>query len=397
MGGAAAQSLPPPPSFPAGAGRRVDRRGLYPCSMPFPLRTRRLSIRPLQASDGGDVYAVFAAPEVMRYWNSAPPADLTEAAEWAAYLGDMQRRLGYAQWRVADRDTGSLVGIAGLQPLDGGPEVELTYALVPGAWGRGYATEAGAAALAFAFEEAGLDRVLAIARPENGASLAVLRKLGLRPLGEAEHWGRRWEQLELAAGDWRAERASARPPLLTERLELRRFAGRDLGPLLTIFGDPHVMRFVGAERRPLTGDGVRSLMRAADGHWSRHGFGLLAVVERESGKVVGEAGLQVLEAGPDVEVGYTLAHAHWGRGYATEAAQAVLRWAFAGLRLERVVAVADPANGASLAVLDKLGMRRLGVRHCYGAQMAESALSLGEWRALAGHAPAGLGSASGRG
>ncbi len=44
--------------------------------MPFPLRTRRLSIRPLTAADGAAVYAVFAAPEVMRYWNSAPPADL---------------------------------------------------------------------------------------------------------------------------------------------------------------------------------------------------------------------------------------------------------------------------------------------------------------------------------
>ena len=70
---------------------------------------------------------------------------------------------------------------------------------------------------------------------------------------------------------------------------------------------------------------------------------------------MGEAGLQVLEAGPDVELGYTLARAAWGRGYATEAARAVLRWGFAGLRLPRVVAVADPANAASLHVLDKLG------------------------------------------
>ena len=144
---------------------------------------------------------------------------------------------------------------------------------------------------------------------------------------------------------------------------------------------------MGAERRPLTGNAVQVLMRTADGHWADHGFGLLAIVERASGRVVGEAGLQFLEGGPDVELGYTLSHAAWGRGYATEAARAVLRWAFAGLRLERVVAVADPANAASLHVLDKLGMRRLGMRHCYGAQMVESALSLSEWRALAGPSP----------
>jgi ribosomal-protein-alanine N-acetyltransferase len=358
--------------------------------MPLPLYTRRLSLRPLTPADGADIYAVFAAPEVMRYWNSAPPASLAEAGEWAAYLADMHRRLGYAQWRVAERATGRLIGIAGLQPLDGGPDVELTYALVPEAWGRGYATEAAAAALGFGFGEAGLERIVGIAKPENGASVAVLRKLGLRGLGEAVYWGRPWEKYELAAADWRAEKAAARPPLITERLELRRFGGADLGPLLVAFGDVEVMRFVGTERRPLTGDGVKVLMRTADGHWADHGFGLLAIVDRAAGRVVGEAGLQVLEGGPDVELGYTLSHAAWGRGFATEAARAVLHWAFAGLGLERVVAVADPANAASLRVLDKLGMRRLGTRHCYGARMTECALSLGEWRALAGPAPASV-------
>ncbi len=357
--------------------------------MPFPLLTRRLTIRPLTEADGADVYAVFAAREVMRYWNSAPPQDLAQAAEWAAYLAGMQRRLGYAQWRVGERGSARLVGIAGLQPLDGGPDVELTYALLPHAWGRGFATEAAGAAVRYAFQEAGLDRVVGIARRENGASVAVLRKLGLRGLGEAVYWGKPWEKYELAAADWRAEQAAARPPLGTGRLELRRFTGADLGPLLVAFGDAEVMRFVGAERRPLTGAGVKALMRSADGHWADHGFGLLAIVDRGSGRVVGEAGLQVLEGGPDVELGYTLSRAAWGRGFATEAARAVLRWAFAGLGLERVVAVADPANAASLHVLDKLGMRRVGMRHCYGARMVECALSMSEWRAAAGPAPAG--------
>ena len=153
--------------------------------MPFPLITPRLAIRPLTAADGADVFAVFAAPQVMRFWNSAPPADVAEAGEWAAHLEDMQRRLGYAQWRVGERDGDRLVGIAGLQPLDGGPDVELTYALEPSAWGAGYATEAAAAALDYAFDEAGLERVVGIAKPENAGSVRVLEKLGMRALGEA--------------------------------------------------------------------------------------------------------------------------------------------------------------------------------------------------------------------
>jgi len=356
--------------------------------MPFPLVTRRLTIRPLTAADGADVYAVFAAPAVMRHWNSAPPRDLARAGEWAAYLEDMQRRLGYAQWRVGERAGDRLVGIAGLQPLDGGPEVEISYALEPSGWGAGYATEAGAAALEFAFTGAGLERVVGIAKPENVASVRVLEKLGLRSLGEAEYWGKAWAKYEVAAADWRAERAAATPPLQTERLELRRFTAADLEPLLDVFGDPTVMRYVGEERRPLRADGVRALAAASDAHWDEHGFGLLAIVERATGRLVGEAGLQFLEAGPDVELGYTLARAAWGRGYATEAARAVLRGGFAGLRLHRVVAVADPANAASRHVLDKLGMARLGLRDCYGARMAEHALSLAAWRAVAGPSPA---------
>ena len=224
---------------------------VYPVRMPFPLITPRLTIRPLTAADGADVFAVFAAPQVMRFWNSAPPADVAEAGEWAAHLEGLQRRLGYAQWRVSERDGDRLVGIAGLQLLDGGPEVELTYALEPSSWGAGYATEAGAAALEFAFVTAGLERVVGIVDPENVGSVRVLEKLGMRALGEAEYWGRRWAKYEVTAAAWRAEQAAARPPLHTERLELRRFTAADLEPLLGVFGDPEVMRYVGAERRPL--------------------------------------------------------------------------------------------------------------------------------------------------
>ena len=202
--------------------------------MPFPLVTPRLIIRPLTVADGADVYAVFAAPEVMRFWNSAPPAGRVEGGEWAARLADMQRRLGYAQWRVSERAGDRLVGIAGLQPLDGGPDVELTYALEPSSWGAGYGTEAGAAALAYAFTDAGLERVVAIAKPENAASVRVLEKLGMRAVGTAEYWGKEWAKYELTAVDWRVERTAATPPLVTERLALRRFTAGDLEPLLAV-------------------------------------------------------------------------------------------------------------------------------------------------------------------
>jgi RimJ/RimL family protein N-acetyltransferase len=210
----------------------------------------------------------------------------------------------------------------------------------------------------------------------------------MRSLGEAEYWGKRWEKHEVAAADWRAEQAAAHPPLTTERLELRRFTAADLEPLLAVFGDAAVMRHVGAERRPLRRSQVSALLSRTAADWSEHGFGLLAVTERETGRLIGEAGLQHLEEGPDIEIGYTLARGAWGRGYATEAARAILRWGFAGLRLHRIVAVADPANAASLRVVEKLGMTRLGLRECYGAVMEEHTLSLAAWRDSAGPSPA---------
>ena len=172
-----------------------------------------------------------------------------------------------------------------------------------------------------------------------------------------------------------------RPPLLSARLELRTFTAGDLDGLFAVFGDPRVMRFVGATRRPLDRDALCSSQERVRAHWERHGFGPLAVVERASGRLVGEAGLQMLEAGPDVELTYTLARAFWGRGYATEAARAVLAWGLDGLGLERIVAVAYPRNRASRHVIEKLGMTFVGRRVCYGADLVEYELSAAGWRA----------------
>ena len=335
------------------------------------------------------MYAVFAAPAVMRHWNSAPPADLEEAGEWAAHLENMQRRLGYAEWRVAERAGDRLVGIAGLQPLDGGPDVELTYALVPSAWGAGYATEAGAAALEYGFSEAGLERIAGIARPDNAASLAVLRKLGLRPLGRAEHWGREWAKYQLTAAAWKAEQAAAQLPLVTDRLELRRLEEADAESLLDVFGDAEVMRYVGPERRPLAGDEVRRLSRR------RRRTGRSTGSARwpwSSGRAGASSGRPACRSWRPARTWRSRLHAlrapAWGRGYATEADRAILRWGFAGLRLPRIVAVTDPENHTSQRVVEKLGMVSLGPRDCYGARLFEYGLSLGAWRDLAGPAPA---------
>ena len=173
--------------------------------MPLPLRTARLTVRRLSAEDADDVFSVYGDPLVLRFWNSDPLADLAEAAAWAAAQGGLQLSRGFAQWHVSETTGGRFVGCLGLQPLE--DEVELLYALVPGAWGRGYATEAGLAALEYGLGEAGLERVVGIAREANVASVRVLCKLGMRALGLAEYWGSRWVKYELTAEEWCAATA----------------------------------------------------------------------------------------------------------------------------------------------------------------------------------------------
>ena len=159
--------------------------------------------------------------------------------------------------------------------------------------------------------------------------------------------------------------------LRTQRLVLRRLRADDLDALAAVFGDPEVMRHVGSRRQAWTRQEMRAALDRAEAHWRERGFGPLAVVERAAGALIGEGGLQLLEDGPDIELTYTLARVFWGRGYATEAATALLGWGFEGLRLERIVGVAYPENVASQRVLEKVGMRRAGLRDCYGAELVE--------------------------
>ena len=149
-------------------------------------------------------------------------------------------------------------------------------------------------------------------------------------------------------------------PIDTERLILRRFdPERDSGPMLGVYGDPEVMRFIPGGTYPNV-EGVRTrLTRYALEHDGR-GFSFWAVVERESGEVIGDAGFGVFRDTGDVELGYTLKRDRWGRGYATEAARACLAAGFAHLDVARIVALVDEANARSARVAERIGMARIG-------------------------------------
>ena len=94
---------------------------------------------------------------------------------------------------------------------------------------------------------------------------------------------------------------------------------------------------------------------AAVGHWALRGYGQWVVTLRETGEAIGRSGLYYPESWPALEVGYVIAPEHQGRGYATEAAGAALRYAREVLNAERVCSLVRPANMASRRVTEKLG------------------------------------------
>ena len=142
--------------------------------------TERLTLRGWRADDAGAYAELAADPEVMRYVGGVldPPGAWRQLAMLA---GHWVLR-GYGLWAV-ERD-GELVGRVGLFRPDGWPGLELGWLLTRPAWGHGYATEAARAAMAWAWQHLDEDQLISIIDPNNGASLRVAERLGMRRLRE---------------------------------------------------------------------------------------------------------------------------------------------------------------------------------------------------------------------
>ena len=124
-----------------------------------------------------------------------------------------------------------------------------------------------------------------------------------------------------------------------------------------INAQPAFTRYLNAHGHPLTRAESKQALARWRRHWDEHGFGLWAVEERESGRLVGRVGVQYHSLWPqDPEVGWGLDPAVWGRGYATEAGAAAIGHAFETLGVPRLVSIVHPGNRASIAVQERLGI-----------------------------------------
>lgn len=147
------------------------------------------------------------------------------------------------------------------------------------------------------------------------------------------------------------------PTLTTERLVLRPWTDGDLAPFAALNADPSVMAFFPKTLDRAESDALAASIRE---HFARHGFGVWAVQAPGVADFVGFVGLAVpaFQASfmPCVEIGWRLAAAWWGRGYATEAARAALAFGFKTLCLAEIVSFTVHNNLPSWRVMDRLGM-----------------------------------------
>lgn len=111
----------------------------------------------------------------------------------------------------------------------------------------------------------------------------------------------------------------------TPRLIFRRFTPDDLHALAAIRSDPDVMKYIGSGRTESIDEAQAKLTKVIT-HWDQHGFGYWALFDKTSGNLVGWCGLSYLEDTEDIEMRYGLAKAYWGKGLATEAAAAVMKY-----------------------------------------------------------------------
>src|SRR2546426_12465828 len=141
--------------------------------------------------------------------------------------------------------------------------------------------------------------------------------------------------------------------LTTERLVLRELTRADAPNLAEVLGDPESMQFYPA---PFTDDQIEGWIRWITVSYERNGFGLWGVVLASDGRFLGDCGpmIQPVEGHAELEIGYHIVRAEWGKGYATEAARACRDDAFNRLDAPRVVSIVDPAHVPSRRVASKV-------------------------------------------
>src|SRR2546423_12254755 len=167
--------------------------------------------------------------------------------------------------------------------------------------------------------------------------------------------------------------------LETERLLLRWFRETDFPQYLAMSTDPEVLKCLGG--KPQTEIEAWKSMAAFMGHWFFRGYGVWAVEEKSSRKLIGRIGFMDPAGWPGFELGWTLARESWGKGYATEGARRAMEYAFNEMGREHVISLIHPQNKNSIRVAERLGEKPEGETEVSGIGVLIYGISRDTWLA----------------
>jgi ribosomal-protein-alanine N-acetyltransferase len=145
--------------------------------------------------------------------------------------------------------------------------------------------------------------------------------------------------------------------LETDRLLIRQLTVDDANFILELLNDPSFIQNIGDRNVRTVEDAKAYVLNGPVASYAKNGFGLSLVILKATGESIGMCGLIKRDVFEDVDIGYAYLPRYWTKGYAIEAALAMKSYAKETVRLNRLVAIVDPANTGSIRVLEKLGMK----------------------------------------
>ncbi|HEY0430094.1 MAG TPA: GNAT family N-acetyltransferase [Pyrinomonadaceae bacterium] len=143
----------------------------------------------------------------------------------------------------------------------------------------------------------------------------------------------------------------------TERLILRRLRVEDAEDLYRIYSNPETMKFMGQGSASVE-ETRGHIQKHIEKYYNNYGFGLWATLLKENNSLIGRCGLlyEDIEGIKDLELAYLLDSNYWGQGLATEVARSIVKIGFDGYNFNRIIALINPQNTASIRVAEKVGM-----------------------------------------
>ena len=165
------------------------------------------------------------------------------------------------------------------------------------------------------------------------------------------------------------------PSIRTSRLMLRPLQTGDAGVLHRIYQTEGVLRYFPVSTPPSL-EKLQRFIQGQQAQWETHGYGNWGVLPDGEREIIGWAGLQFLPELGETEVGFLLDRPFWGKGYATEAALASLRFGFENFNLDHIIALVHPDNLASRRVIEKCGMAYVENLSLWGIELVRYCIEI---------------------